>query len=111
MFLMRERGRATNSPRPVRMTSLRLALFSTSARLAMIGGPKSPITTKNAIVVPTMYPIMPSSMKSLPLLPKLWNAKFSKFLLLDRRADLSRRWQETLKSHIEKKISFIKMSP
>ena len=99
MFLMSDRGRATNSPKPVSITNLRLAVFSISAILAIIGGPRSPITTKKAIVVPTIYPIMPSSMKSLPLFPKLWKAKFSKFLLLARRADLSRRWQETYKRH------------
>ena len=99
MFLISERGRATNSPKPVRITNLRLAVFSISAIFAIIGGPKSPITTKKAIVVPTIYPIIPSSMKSLPLFPKLWKAKFSKFLLLAKRADLSRRWQETYKRH------------
>ena len=53
MFLMRESGRATKRPRAVRMTSRRLPEFSSSVRLAMIGGPRSPITTKKAIVTPT----------------------------------------------------------
>ena len=53
IFLMRERGRATNRPRAVRITSRRLPEFSSSVKLAMIGGPRSPITTKKAMVTPT----------------------------------------------------------
>lgn len=95
MFRIRERGRATKSPKAVRMMSRRFELFSSSRKLAMMGGPRSPITTKNAIVTPTRYPMIPSSIRSLPVVPKVWNAKFSKFLLLARRADLRSRWQVT----------------
>ena len=71
MFLIRERGRATKSPRAVRMISLRLELFSSSRKFAIMGGPRSPITTKNAIVTPTRYPMIPSSISSLPVVPKV----------------------------------------
>ena len=53
MFLIKDKGRATNSPRAVKMIILRLELFSSSVKFEIIGGPRSPMTTKNAIVVPT----------------------------------------------------------
>ena len=45
---------------PVRMTSLRLAVCSMPVNSARRGGPRSPITTKNAMAVPTRKPIIPS---------------------------------------------------
>ena len=57
------------------VTLLRFSDNAMSARLAMMGGAKSPMTTKNAMQVPTMNPIMLISTASFPGAPKVSKAK------------------------------------
>lgn len=40
----------------------------------IISGPRSPITTKNAMQVPIKNPIIPISTMNLPKAPKAWKA-------------------------------------
>ena len=46
--------------------------FSRPKRSATMGGARSPMTTKKAIAVPIMNPIMLTSTLNLPAGPKVW---------------------------------------
>ena len=78
MFLMSDNGRATKLARNIMTHRLSEGVFSIANILAMIAGPKSPITTKNAIAVPTRKPIILNSTHNLPTAPNVWNAKTSR---------------------------------
>jgi hypothetical protein len=54
------------------MTSLSRMEDSTPAKSAMIGGARSPMTTKKAIAVPMRNPIMLISTPNLPAGPNVW---------------------------------------
>lgn len=78
----------------------------------MISGPKSPITTKNAMQVPRRKPIMPISIANLPKLPKIWNARNSNVFLLHMIALLRRKWQASLEIILlNRRISVDKIMP
>lgn len=85
----------------VPVVTRRLVLMSSGLLFSIfptISGPRSPTTTKNAMQVPRRKPIMKSSTKNFPVLPKAWNAKNSKFLRRDITADFMRKWQASLDS-------------
>jgi hypothetical protein len=50
------------------------AVVFKSKALVSISGPKSPMTTKKAMHVPSRKPIMLNSTASLPVGPNVWNA-------------------------------------
>lgn len=64
--------------------------------LPIICGPRSPTTTKYAMHVPNIKPMIKSSARNLPMCPNAWNASSSKLRLLDITADLMRKWQASL---------------
>ncbi len=59
----------------MRMTIRRFAVASTFASDATMGGARSPMTTKNAVQVPSRKPIMLTSTASLPPEPNVWKAE------------------------------------
>lgn len=73
-FLSKPRGRTQNSAKAIKML-VRMALdFGDPLISETISGPRSPITTKKAMHVPSINPMIPISIINFPRGPNAWKA-------------------------------------
>lgn len=73
-FLSKPRGSTQNNARAIKMLVRMVLDLCDPVISEIISGPRSPITTKKAMHVPNINPIIPISIMNFPSDPNAWNA-------------------------------------